>query len=116
MSHLRSQLPPQPIDVTESLKGVFPFTHLMLTTSGRAAEHLLYKAWPTKGTVLQNLLFPTGIFHQIDNGFGVRGSAGAEVFGSARKSSSRAISPSGREGTGGQESQGNRLRMHRSGK
>lgn len=79
MSHLRSQLP-QPIDVMESLKGVFPFTHFLLTASGRAAEHILYKAWPTKGTVLQNLLFPTGIFHQIDNGFSPGECPDAEVF------------------------------------
>ena len=79
MSHLRSQLP-QPIDVVESLKGVFPFTHFLLTASGRSAEHLLYRAWPTKGSVLQNLLFPTGIFYQIDNGFTPSECPDAEVF------------------------------------
>src|SRR6202030_1459044 len=33
------------------------------------AEHLFFKAWPKKGLVPQNLLFPSTIFHQIDKGF-----------------------------------------------
>jgi tryptophanase len=41
----------------------------VLTASGYEAEHLFFKAWPQKGAVPQNLLFPSTIFHQIDNGF-----------------------------------------------
>lgn len=66
--HLRSQLQLS-ANVTESLRSVFPFKHFVLTTAGRTAEHLLCKAWPKKGVVLQNLLFPSGIYHQIDKGF-----------------------------------------------
>jgi polyketide synthase PksN len=68
MGYLRSQLQ-QPVNVEESLRRIFPFTFFVLTDGGRTAEHLLCKAWPKKGIVLQNLLFPTGIYHQIDNGF-----------------------------------------------
>jgi polyketide synthase PksN len=68
MSHLHSQLQ-QPTNIDESIRAIFPFTYFALTTSGRTAEHFFYKAWDKKGTVPQNLLFPTCIFHQIDNGF-----------------------------------------------
>lgn len=68
MAHLRSQLQ-QPVNVNDALKTVFPFRHLLLTDAGRTAERLLCEAWPRKGIVLQNLLFPTGIYHQIDKGF-----------------------------------------------
>lgn len=68
MGHLRAHLQ-QPVNVSESLRSLFPFSYFVLTESGRTAENLFCKAWPKKGAVLQNLLFPTGIFHQIDKGF-----------------------------------------------
>lgn len=68
MAHLRAHLQ-QPGDVQESLREIFPFKHFVVTDAGRTAERLLCKAWPKKGLVLENLLFPTGIYHQIDNGF-----------------------------------------------
>ncbi len=71
MEALRSQLQ-QPISVDRALRGMFPFKHFLLTTSGEAAENVLFRAWPGKGTVLQNLLFPSAIFHQIDKGFSNR--------------------------------------------
>ncbi|KAB8061482.1 SDR family NAD(P)-dependent oxidoreductase [Janthinobacterium sp. FT14W] len=68
MSHLRAQLQTA-APVEDTLRAIFPFTHLLLTSSGRAAEEIFYKAMPRKGVVLQNVLFPTGLYHQIDNGF-----------------------------------------------
>jgi acyl transferase domain-containing protein/tryptophanase/acyl carrier protein len=68
MGHLHSQLQ-QPVSVDDSLRAVFPFTHFVLTASGQAAEHFFFKAWPKKGHAPQNLLFPSTIAHQIDNGF-----------------------------------------------
>lgn len=59
----------QPVDLNESLRSVFPFSYFALTTSGRTAEHAFFKSWSKKGIVPQNLLFPTTIFNQIDNGF-----------------------------------------------
>ncbi|MES2824542.1 MAG: SDR family NAD(P)-dependent oxidoreductase [Pseudomonadota bacterium] len=79
MAHLRTQLQ-QPVNVNESLKAIFPFNHFLLTASGRAAESILCKALPKKGVVLQNLLFPTGIFQQIDKGFTPRELPHPEVF------------------------------------
>jgi acyl transferase domain-containing protein/tryptophanase/acyl carrier protein len=71
MRHLHSQLQ-QPVGVNESLRGLFPFAHFVLTPSGQTAEHIFFKAWPKKGVVPQNLLFPSTIFHQIDKGFSPR--------------------------------------------
>ena len=71
MKHLHTQLQ-QPANVDESLRAVFPFAYFVLTGSGQEAEHIFFKAWPKKGVVLQNLLFPSTIFHQIDNGFTLR--------------------------------------------
>jgi acyl transferase domain-containing protein/tryptophanase/acyl carrier protein len=65
---LHSQLQ-QSVNLDESLKSIFPFSYFALTTSGRTAEHAFFKSWSKKGSVIQNLLFPTTIFHQIDNGF-----------------------------------------------
>lgn len=59
----------QPVNLDENLRSIFPFSHFALTTSGRTAEHAFCKSWSKKGIVLQNLLFPTTIFHQIDNDF-----------------------------------------------
>ncbi len=59
----------QPISVDESLRSVFPFSYFALTNAGRTTEHAFCKSWPKKGIVIQNLLFPTTIFHQIENSF-----------------------------------------------
>ncbi|MBX3711508.1 MAG: SDR family NAD(P)-dependent oxidoreductase [Lysobacter sp.] len=68
MAQLRAQLQ-RPVDVAEALADVFPFAHVALADSGRSAEHVLCKAWPRRGRVLQNLLFPTCLYHQLDKGF-----------------------------------------------
>ncbi len=68
MGHLHAQLQ-QPANLDDCLRTVFPFAHFVLANSGQAAEHIFFKAWPKKGVVLQNLLFPSTIFHQIDQGF-----------------------------------------------
>lgn len=69
-----------PVDTRAALASVFPFRQFVLTQSGRTAERVLFRAWPRKGVVLQNLLFPTNLFHQIDNGFIPREVAKASVF------------------------------------
>jgi polyketide synthase PksN len=79
MRHLRGQLQ-QPGTLDDSLRAVFPFAHFVLTPSGQMAEHLFFKAWPKQGLVLQNLLFPSTIFHQIDKGFSPMELPHAEVF------------------------------------
>lgn len=68
LRHLHAQLQHAP-GPQAALEAIFPFTHFVLTTSGRTAEGVFYKAWPRKGRVPQNLLFPTTIFHQIDQQF-----------------------------------------------
>ena len=68
MAHLSAQLQ-QPVNVNDSLASLFPFQHFVLTDAGRSADHLFCKAWEKKGIVPQNLLFPTCIYHQIENGF-----------------------------------------------
>lgn len=79
MRHLRAQLQ-EPAAVDDSLRAIFPFAHFVLTASGQAAEHIFFKAWPKKGVVPQNLLFPSTIFHQIDNGFTPSEMPHAEAF------------------------------------
>jgi polyketide synthase PksN len=79
MRHLHAQLQ-QPVNVDDSLRSVFPFSHFVLTGSGQQAEHLLFKAWPNRGIVPQNVLFPSTIFHQIDNGFTPRELPHPEIF------------------------------------
>ncbi len=64
--HARLQ---QPTAIDEAVRVVFPFAHCVLTASGHAAENLFFKAWPKRGLVLQNVLFPSTIFHEIDKGF-----------------------------------------------
>lgn len=68
MRHLHSQMQ-QTADLERSLKAVFPYAHFVVTESGQAAEHIFFKSWPKKGVVLQNLLFPSTLFHEIDEGF-----------------------------------------------
>lgn len=79
IGHLHAQLQ-QPTNLESTLKEIFPFAHFALTTSGRTAEGVFYKAWPRKGVVLQNMLFPTTIFHQIDKGFTPKELPHPEVF------------------------------------
>lgn len=66
--YLRAQLQ-RGVQVDDSFRAIFPFAYFVVTTSGRAAEEILYQAWPRKGQAIQNLLFPTALFHQIDKGF-----------------------------------------------
>jgi polyketide synthase PksN len=75
--HARLQ---QPSNVGDSLRAVFPFSYFALTASGQAAENIFFRAWPKKGVVPQNLLFPSTIFHQIDKGFTPREAPHPEVF------------------------------------
>jgi polyketide synthase PksN len=57
------------LEVVECLREIFPFPYILPVSSGRNAESLLCKAWPgNRPDVVQNLLFPTFIFSQIDNG------------------------------------------------
>jgi polyketide synthase PksN len=77
--YLHTQLQ-QPANLEQSLREIFPFAHFALTTSGRTAEGVFYRAWATKGIVPQNLLFPTTIFQQIDKGFTPRELPCSEVF------------------------------------
>ena len=58
-----------PIDIDSSLRTAFPFKYFSLCQSGREAERVLCKAWQRKGIVLQNMLFPTWIFNQIESEF-----------------------------------------------
>ncbi len=69
LSELQSQLG-EVCDPIAILRGIFPFQHLTLVGSGRMAESFLCDALPKQSShVLQNLLFPTWIVHQIGNGF-----------------------------------------------
>ena len=68
MSNLKSKLQ-QPVDLQSSLRELFPHSYFVVARSGRDAEKAFYKGWEKKGKVYQNLLFPTAIAHQIDNGF-----------------------------------------------
>lgn len=77
--HLHAQLQ-APADLAKSLAAIFPFEEFALTTSGRTAESVFCQAMERKGVVLGNLLFPTTIFHQIDNGFTPRELAHGAVF------------------------------------
>lgn len=70
----------QPADLDATLAGLFPFEHFALTTSGRAAESALCSVWPRTGVVLQNLLFPTTLIHQIGNDLVPRELPHPEVF------------------------------------
>jgi len=77
--HLHGRLH-EPADLDKTLRALFPFAHFALTTSGRTAERVLYKAWSQKGLVPQNLLFPTTLLHQIDQGFTPRELPHPQVF------------------------------------
>ena len=79
MKHLHGKLQ-QPVNVDEAIRVVFPFRHHVLTTSGQSAENVFFKAWPRKGVALQNLLFPSTIFHEIDKGFANKELPAAAIF------------------------------------
>jgi polyketide synthase PksN len=79
MRNLHAQLQ-QPASVDKSLRAVFPFAYFVLTASGEEAENVFFRAWPKKGVVLQNLLFPSTIFHLIDKGFSSKELPHPEVF------------------------------------
>lgn len=68
------------VDPDAILADLFPFKHFALTTSGRTAEGVFCSVWPRKGVVPQNLLFPTTIFHQMDNALTPLELPHAEVF------------------------------------
>ena len=70
----------QRVDLGATLADLFPFAHFALTTSGRTAESVFCSVWPRKGVVLQNLLFPTTIFHQMDHALVPTELPHAEVF------------------------------------
>jgi polyketide synthase PksN len=61
------------VGVEERVRHWFPFDHIFLAAQGRQAEALFYKALAAlpvgAGTVIQNVLFPTQVYHQLDNGF-----------------------------------------------
>lgn len=70
----------QSVDYLLELGQVFPFRHLSLTQSGRSAERAFFQAWKRKGEIIENLLFPTTIFHQIEGGFEPKELAYPEIF------------------------------------
>lgn len=59
----------QPVDVDPVLREVFPFEDFVVTESGRSAEEAFYRAFPCRGKILQNIVFPTNLAHQITCGF-----------------------------------------------
>ena len=59
----------QPVDVDGVLRKVFPYDAFVLTESGRSAEEAFYRAFQRRGRVLQNIVFPTNLAHQIAAGF-----------------------------------------------
>src|SRR5437868_2388522 len=79
MKRLRGQLQ-RPMSLDHGLRNVFPFAHFVLTACGQEAEHIFFKSWTKKGAVLQNLLFPSTIFHEIDNGFSIKELPNSTVF------------------------------------
>ncbi|MEU3838576.1 SDR family NAD(P)-dependent oxidoreductase [Streptomyces sp. NPDC028635] len=48
---------------------LLPFSCVLATGSGRAAEAALCRAWPRQGVVVHNSLFPTWYFSHLDHGF-----------------------------------------------
>jgi polyketide synthase PksN len=68
MRHLQARLQ-QPLNVEAEIAEIFPFPHAVLTASGQEAERIFFASWPTRGVVLQNLLFPSTIFHQVDQAY-----------------------------------------------
>ncbi|MBD3315981.1 MAG: SDR family NAD(P)-dependent oxidoreductase, partial [Chitinivibrionales bacterium] len=58
-----------PINPEECVRELFPFNYVLFTAAGRDAENAFCKGFGGSGIVIQNLLFPTGLYHQIDKGF-----------------------------------------------
>jgi acyl transferase domain-containing protein/tryptophanase/acyl carrier protein len=79
MRRLRAQLS-QPVNLDEAMRAAFPFAYFVLTGSGTAAENIFSLAWRKKGAVLQNLLFPSTIFHFMDKGFTNREMPHSAIF------------------------------------
>ena len=79
MQHLRTQLQ-QPASLADGLQAAFPFRHVLLTDAGRTSDSVFCAAWARKGIVLQNLLFPTSLYHQVDNGLTPRELPHPELF------------------------------------
>ncbi len=73
---------PEPAERAEqALARLLGKRHVVLARSGRDAEALLMGHWPIrKGVVPQNLLFPSGLFHQFDQGFSPHEFPVAQVF------------------------------------
>lgn len=59
----------QPRQLDKLLEGLFGFQHVLVTKSGSFSESILCRAWPNRGLVYQNILFPTLIYSLLDNGF-----------------------------------------------
>ncbi|HEY8460582.1 MAG TPA: beta-ketoacyl synthase N-terminal-like domain-containing protein, partial [Blastocatellia bacterium] len=79
MRRLHSQLQ-RPANLDDAMRAIFPFAHFVFAASGQAAESAFFRAWPKKGVVPQNLLFPSTIFHQIDKGFIPREAPHPEIW------------------------------------
>ncbi|QHI36109.1 Polyketide synthase PksN [Kordia antarctica] len=79
LNFLHSQLY-KTVNINESLQSVFPFSHISITSSGRNAEKAFFKSWNKKGIAVQNLLFATTIYHEIENGFSPKEIPHTEVF------------------------------------
>ncbi|SDD61903.1 SDR family NAD(P)-dependent oxidoreductase [Actinokineospora iranica] len=50
------------------IETTLPFDCVVPTTSGKSAEAALCRAWPRRGVVLHNNLFPSWYFSQLDHG------------------------------------------------
>ncbi|MET1256790.1 SDR family NAD(P)-dependent oxidoreductase [Aliikangiella maris] len=59
----------QHADFNAVINQCFGFPHAILTESGRSAEALLYASLDRKGCILQNILFPTQLYYQIESGY-----------------------------------------------
>ncbi|MBW4084437.1 SDR family NAD(P)-dependent oxidoreductase [Paenibacillus sp. S150] len=57
-------------ELIQRLREFFPFPYLIPVSSGREAEAMLFAALPKdKRVILQNMMFPTTVQHQVNNGF-----------------------------------------------
>ncbi|WP_110932791.1 SDR family NAD(P)-dependent oxidoreductase [Paenibacillus bouchesdurhonensis] len=57
-------------ELIQRLRDYFPFPYVLPVSSGREAEGLLFGALPkTKPMIAQNIMFPTTVHHQVENGF-----------------------------------------------
>ncbi|WP_267897647.1 alpha/beta fold hydrolase [Actinokineospora spheciospongiae] len=51
-----------------AIAGTLPFDTIVPTASGKSAEAALCRAWPRRGVVLHNGVFPSWYFNLVDNG------------------------------------------------